>query len=94
MLMHPLEIKRKIRTGHLCQNILNKVEIIVNRKLKKHVGSNAPLDAALADPESTVILFPANDAVDLSDVAGARERGELPATVKHLIVFDGTCKLL
>jgi DTW domain-containing protein YfiP len=25
MLMHPLEIKRKIRTGHLCKHILSKV---------------------------------------------------------------------
>ena len=90
MLMHPLEVKRKIRTGHLCQKILQKCEILVNRKFKKYIGKNPHLDAALADPGSVCVLFPAADAADLGDVDGARARKEIPAEVKHLIVFDGT----
>jgi DTW domain-containing protein YfiP len=92
--MHPLEVKRKIRTAALLKSSLHKCEIVVGRSIRPFMvgGSkeNPIVTAALANPGSTCYLFPGDNAVDLSDAASAREQKLLPPTVKHLIVIDGT----
>jgi DTW domain-containing protein YfiP len=94
ILMHPLEVKRKIRTAALLKHSINKCDIVVSRSIRPFMqgGSkpNLSVIAALAEPESTCYLFPGQSAVDLSNSQHARDTKQLPASIKYLIVLDGT----
>lgn len=84
--MHPKERERKVTTVALAALALQRCDVLVGRDLAPFRGTCPALDAALggghAGAGTTCVLFPGNDAVDLSDASacddasdGARDNG-------------------
>ena len=91
ILMHPKESERACCTAPLVARSLENCDLLLGRELGDFKGKCAILDAAIASPEATAVLFPGPDAFDLSDVGGGDDAMGPPLPrVRYLIVFDGT----
>jgi len=84
ILMHPHELRRKLRTVPLLEGCLSSesLRVLVGRRIEKL--KDAALLEICADPEN-LLLYPSRDAVNVKDVQ-PRADGK----PRHLIVLDGT----
>ena len=105
VLMHPKELERKITTVKLAALSLASCDVLVGRELDPFLrpGACPALSEALGEGHAgsgrTCVLFPGEDAFDLSAVASAPTVGDRAGGALHcpplpnarfLLVFDGT----
>lgn len=88
ILLHPIELKRRIATGRMSHLCLRGSHLITGHDYT----DDARVNAILADPRAhCVMLYPGRNSLNLTE-AGGDERARLAPTGKRLTVFvvDGT----
>jgi len=88
ILIHKAEAKRGVATGRMSHLCLKNSKLIEGRTF----ANNTRVNAILNDPEVyPVLLYPSQDAINLSDVPREQRQGLFPSD-KRLVVFviDGT----
>lgn len=88
ILIHPIEMKRRIATGRMSHLCLENSVLV----LGEDYTLNPRVNRLLKDPNrECVMLYPGQKAIDLSEIT-PRDRGELFDPCKRLTVFvvDGT----
>lgn len=88
ILIHPVEVRRRIATGRMAHLCLEDSHLIEGEDF----SDDALVNRLIADPENQpVLLYPGEDSVNLSRLTPA-ERSEPFSTDKKLVIFvlDGT----
>jgi DTW domain-containing protein YfiP len=88
ILIHPIEMRRRIATGRMSHQSLENSQLIMGQDYSE----DSRVNALIADPHRhVVILYPGREAHNLSKLTGIARRELVPANKKLTIfVIDGT----
>lgn len=89
ILIHPIEIKRRIATGRMSHLILNGSRLIKGGDFSDDERVYRIIED---NPRGCYVLYPGPTSINLSELADEDKRTQFPATGKNLTVFviDGT----
>jgi DTW domain-containing protein YfiP len=88
ILIHPLEVKRRVATGRMSSLCLERSELLAGTDYSDHARVNAVIEDS---SNHCVVLYPGTNSIDISELGTQRNTEFLPQG-KQLVIFviDGT----